>query len=267
MTGVDEGAFVGRQEIIAEVLRWVPDEQGRVPARGEIGPGSPATRQHAHGTWGIGKTTLLDELERQLRATSEALILRVDAGEWVPTAEPGPESGLPLRSLHANFLQFVGMLEHVCLSSKDLHREALLVREARAHVNMQRDAPKVETAVHAGGNISAQGESSIISVYLDEQRDEELCTKILEIVSPNGTNVMLQSMRASVRGHRSPMMRAGVTTMIITVPEARTIQRPRPAQTCARTMTTPATTEPRAVAIEAPPKAVLTFSALVEVTV
>lgn len=180
MTGVDEGAFVGREEIIAEVLRWVPDEQGRVPARGEIGPGSPATRQHAYGTWGIGKTTLLDELERQLRATSEALILRVDAGEWVPTAEPGPESGLPLRSLHANFLQFVGMLEHVCLSSKDLRDEALLVRKARAHVNVQRDAPKVETAVHAGGNISAQGESSIISVYLDEQRDEELCTKILE---------------------------------------------------------------------------------------
>ena len=166
-------SFVGREELLAEVLDGVRD--------------ASAVRGQAWGTWGIGKSWLLREARRRAKL-AEALVLFAEASVHVPAAKPGLESDIPLRALYANFRSLVSLIEAMCADKPDLRREvALVVEDASSIVAMkfasERAPITFAPSVEAGGDVAAREEGAIASLfYTEADRPDELCAVILDQV-------------------------------------------------------------------------------------
>lgn len=160
--GADAGAaprgqpcFVGREDVIEAVLGFL-DEPGR------------GYRLRAGGTWGIGKTWLLDELDA--RSADRARVLHVRAGAHAPSPS-APGGSKPELDIVRNWNSYVDLVIDLTRSAPrteewgvlatQIHDSDQRVTEVRAEKIADELSVKVEIDVE--GDMEATGGGAIAS--------------------------------------------------------------------------------------------------------
>jgi len=150
--------FVGREDVLEAILGFL-DEQGR------------GYRMRTGGTWGIGKTWLVDELHA--RAQDRAVVLHVKSGAYVPSASA--EGATPeTLDVVRNWNSYARILAKLVDSAPDTERWGALAektRAAQAAVIEVRPPPLTfAPEIEAGRDVVAKDEARIASptIYQEE---------------------------------------------------------------------------------------------------
>jgi KAP-like P-loop domain-containing protein len=156
-TGESERWFVGREDVLETILDVVAK-------RGGYG-------LRALGTWGIGKTSLVDEL--RARAEDRAVVLHIKADKYEPSASSGGETPETLDVVRNwdSYARILTALIDCAPHTESWGTLAELVHTAQNEVTGVRGAevlfqPKIEAA----GDIEAKDEGRIASptIYAEE---------------------------------------------------------------------------------------------------
>lgn len=145
-----EHVFIGREEVLGKVVALFAEPGKRY-------------RLRASGAWGIGKTYLIDELERRCQNDKRVISWRVRAGLSVPDAVPQKGAEITTETKLRNFQKYAAFL--AALAGRDPPGENDVLDRLRVAVEVETTKVAKSNSevfigqfhadVHAGGNITA----------------------------------------------------------------------------------------------------------------
>jgi hypothetical protein len=149
--------FVGREDVLDAVLAFLEE-----PGKGY--------RLRAGGTWGIGKTWLIEEI--RTRASERAVVLHVKAGAHKPSAAPTGDPDPEILDVVRNWNSFANLvidLIHEAPETEEWGALAKQIHESQQAVAQVR-AENITFDFDAGRDITASGGGSIASptIYTSE---------------------------------------------------------------------------------------------------
>jgi hypothetical protein len=144
--------FVGREDVLDTVLGFL-DQPGR------------GYRLRAGGTWGIGKTWLIEEI--RTRSAERAVVLRVKAGAHVPSATQAAETKPTTLDVVRNWNSFADLVIDLIRDAPATEEWGALAeqvhRSQQAVAQVRGENITLEFDIDAGGSIEASSEGAIAS--------------------------------------------------------------------------------------------------------
>jgi hypothetical protein len=151
--------FVGREDVLDTVLAFLEE-----PGKGY--------RLRAGGTWGIGKTWLIEEL--RTRASERAVVLHVKAGAHKPSAAPTGDADPETLDVVRNWNSFTNIVIDLIQEAPETEEWGALAQQIhesqQAVAQVRAENITFDYDIEAGRDITASGGGSIASptVYTSE---------------------------------------------------------------------------------------------------
>jgi hypothetical protein len=154
--GAGSSLFVGREEVIEPVVDSLVARRGY--------------GLRTAGTWGIGKSYLVDELVQRAAECEAEVFTPIRAGNYVPRANRTTESEADTLDYLRNFDSYIRLLTALIAGceSDELEGLDLALGSAQSAVASVRNGPvDYHPEIHAGGSITASDEAGIGNLFYE----------------------------------------------------------------------------------------------------